>query len=185
MVLGALAGVVIGLSAGLFLISSKVVTEPGFESVIVTQPPFLSPRVTGEVDGPGEHYHFKFAHGIPVQKQQTFVSKGILVFAQGYEQLGMDVEVAFEVADAPRLLITFGEDWYADYAENAVAAAVGLTGMNFPVGMIVLPSEFDRDRFQLAAKIQLQRFMINKGMPLIVRDIKVTKATPRAEKPAQ
>ena len=168
-------GSIVGASIGLYLMTTSVITEPGYESALMIQPPFLSAVFTGDVDQPGKHYHLQFTTGIPVKKVQEFTEVGVQLISSDYKSVKADITLTLKVDEPARLLRDNGEGWYKQQVAMAVRGTAGLTGMGFSEEDLLGGDAVDTGRFNILAMLKLQEVMSNKDIPVIVQNFKVVR----------
>lgn len=166
------AGAMAGLAIAFALSTSVVETEPGFESVILMDPPFLPAVVTGLVDTTGTKRHYNFAKGLPVRINQEWTEFGVEVFTSNHEIIKVDVRVKLKVRDSAKLIMIDGEDWYQKEVSSAVRAAAGLAAMKFSLAAIKDRQE-NAQWFGVVMGVNLQTFISDKDLPLSVIDAEI------------
>lgn len=167
-VLPPVIGSIIGASIGVYLMSTIVVTDPGYQSVLEIQPPFLSSRFTGYVDEAGKHYHLRFTSGIPVKVVQVFTEPSASIITNDYHAMAASVQVTLRVVDPVELIRSYGEDWYRQEVALAVAASAGLAGMSFGESDLSNGGEGERAMFESEAANQLRKILREKNIPVAV-----------------
>lgn len=172
-ILPPIAGTLLGTSIGFYVMSVPLVTDPGYQSVLKIQPPFLSSVFTGDVDEPGKHYHLRFTSGIPVKTIQAFTEHGAAIITNDYRAMAASVQVTLRVTDPVALLRGFGEDWYKQEVSLAVAAAAGLAGMSFGEEDLNRKGGGEAKMFEGEAASQLRKILLEKNIPVTVDEYRL------------
>jgi len=177
-ILPPIVGTITGLAIGFFIMTTTIVTEPGYESVLKIEPPFLSGHLTMDSDGPGTHRHLRFIYGVPVKMIQEFNETGAVLITKDLGSMKADISVTLKVADAAELLWAAGSDWYAQEIQMAVAASAGLAGLSFSQKDLEELNPKQRVLLDMMATAHLQKIIAEKNLPLDVIDYKVMKVYP-------
>lgn len=168
-------GTTLGLSIGAYLMTTSVVTESGYESVLMIKPPFLSAVYTGDADEEGKHRHLQFTYGIPVKKVQEFTEVGVELFTMDHKSVKADVRVTLKINDSSKLLRNDGESWYQKQVGMAVQGTAGLTGMGFSESVLLSGQDVDIGRFNILGMLKLQSVLNEKDVPVIVQNFNVVR----------
>lgn len=178
-ILPPIVGSLTGLAIGFFIMTTTLVTEPGYESVLKIEPPFLPGHLTGDADGPGTHRHLRFIYGIPVKVMQDFQESGATLISNDLRSMSADVSVTLRITDSAELLRVAGEDWYGQEVRMAVSASAGLAGMYFTQKDLQDADPLKRVLLDTAGASQLQKILVEKDLPLEVHQYRILKIYPQ------
>lgn len=176
--------VAIALFFWLFFVKS-IVTEPGFQTVLIDQPYLSSGGVRPEPLSPGRIVVFRTTQGIPVQVTPiTYPQEFDDLPTKDNSLLNFQTSIQVKVTDPVKLISKFGERWYENNIMRPFTSAFRDITKNYSMTQIMSDS--------ITAGVMEQKLIetmnakaVADGIPVEIMDFNMGQGRPNNEVVAQ